>query len=201
MKRSYIQIRRNRYCKPLEKQFSWQAISTAIAGFALITGFITVYLTQQHNKQSVRPLLTAWHADNPIQGTVSWYVSNAGLGPAIITEAKVFIGYEEAKGHMSYTPLWENVKNKFSDDVDVRPNWNEVVIKGDVLKNGSTFEAVTIKWDSVDSYSKHAGNPIELDAKLIIAYCYCSVYEECQYTDSRNDIGLGKSPLILCNDK
>lgn len=81
----------------------------------------------------------------------------------------------------------------------IKPHWSDIIVEGDVIKDGTNYQVVTVEWSSKESYSAEVENAILLDSSLVIAYCYCSVYDECRYVDSRNDIGMDWEPLMKCN--
>ncbi|ELD1799460.1 hypothetical protein QXB72_003263 [Vibrio fluvialis] len=179
-------------------RINWSAISTIVAVGALFTGFYTIYQTQQHNKQSVKPLVTAWYAEDPMKGEVSWYVRNAGLGPGIIKNVQIFSHREPVSGDITQSNVWQVVQNNLPGNPDVEPQWNDLVVKGDVLKDGDLLTVLTAKWGSSNKYTSDVKKMYMIDDGLVFAYCYCSVYGDCSYVDSSNALyGINK-PLLNC---
>lgn len=176
-----------------EKSKTLELISIVIASIAVIVsaylGYKTITLTQEHNKQSVMPLISAWHAENNESNSISWSVYNAGLGPAKIKVAKAFIRKEEYLGYLGSFDFRQ--KLTLNDNMIVDVKWNSIIVSDDIIKDGDDAEVVTIKW-------KEGSIPSDYDAdfNLVLAYCYCSVYNECLYEDTRS--GGNYEPLFNC---
>ncbi|MEZ8282311.1 hypothetical protein MID13_05855 [Vibrio gigantis] len=178
---------------PIVKSSKLELLSIIIASAAVITssyfGYKTIALTQEHNEQSVMPLLSAWHAENSKANSISWNVYNAGLGPAKIKAAKAFIQGEEVTDYLGNFDFWQTLK--LNDNMTVDVKWNSLIVSGDIIKDGDDAELVTINW-------KEGKIPNDYDANsnLVLAYCYCSVYDNCLYEDTRS--GGGYTPLFNC---
>ncbi|ARR46245.1 hypothetical protein CAY59_18345 [Vibrio campbellii] len=176
-----------------EKSKTLEWISIAIASIAVIVsawlGYKTIKLTQEHNKQSVMPLISAWRAENNESNSITWSVYNAGLGPVKIKMAKAFIRGEEYLGSLGSLDFRQELT--LNDNMMVDVKWNSIIIPDDIIKDGDDAEMVTIKW-------KEGSVPSDYDAdfNLVLAYCYCSVYDECLYEDTRS--GGGYAPLFNC---
>ncbi|HGF5258990.1 TPA: hypothetical protein ACF37V_004721 [Vibrio parahaemolyticus] len=138
------------------------------------------------------PLLSAWRADNNESNSISWSVYNAGLGPAKIKIAKAFIRGEEYSGSLGSFDFRQQLTLDDSMSVDVK--WSSIIVPDDIIKDGDDAEMVTIKW-------KEGSVPSDYDAdfNLVLAYCYCSVYDECLYEDTRS--GGSHTPLFNCSSK
>ncbi|ENO3978290.1 hypothetical protein ACBI01_002434 [Aeromonas veronii] len=171
-------------------------ISILIASFVAITstvfGFYTIMLTKEHNKQSVMPLLSAWNAENEKSDSISWSVYNAGLGPAKIKIAKAFIGKKEFSDYLGSSDFRQTLK--LNDNMIVDVKWSSIIVQGDIIKDGDNTDIVTIRWK--DGKIPHDYNA---DLNLTLAYCYCSVYDECLYEDSRS--GGDHIPLFNCSSE
>ncbi|MDK1287696.1 hypothetical protein [Pseudoalteromonas umbrosa] len=168
-----------------------ELISVIAASLAVIIGLITVYFSQNHNKQSVKPLLSAWHAQNSDGTSITWNVYNAGLGPAKIKIAKAFIQDKEVDGYLGSLHVWEALKLNEQMKVDVK--WSSLIVPNDIIKDGDDAKLLTITWSDGIKIPKN----YDADYQLVLAYCYCSVYDECLYEDTRS--GGHHKPLFACS--
>ncbi|MBM0419152.1 hypothetical protein [Aeromonas veronii] len=135
------------------------------------------------------PLLSAWHADDNESNSISWSIYNAGLGPAKIKVAKAFIRGEEYSGSLGSVDFRKEIKS--NDNIEVSINWDSIIVPGDIIKDGNGADMITIKWKDGPFPSDYYP-----DVNLVLAYCYCSVYDECLYEDSRS--GGDHIPLFNC---
>lgn len=176
-----------------EKSKNLEWISIIVASVAVVistlVGCQTIELTQKHNKQSVMPLLSAWHADNNESNSISWSIYNAGLGPAKIKVAKAFIQGEEYSGTLGSVDFRQKIKS--NDNIEVSVNWDSIIVPGDIIKDGDGADMITIEWKGGPFPSDYYP-----DLNLVLAYCYCSVYDECLYEDSRSEGN--QKPLFNC---
>lgn len=136
------------------------------------------------------PLLSAWHADDNKSKSISWSFYNAGLGPAKIKVAKAFIRDEEYSGSLGSVDFRKEIKS--NDNIDVSIKWDSIIVPGDIIKDGGGADMITIKWKDGSFPSDYYP-----DFNLVLAYCYCSVYDECLYEDSRS--GGNHKPLFNCS--
>ncbi|WP_462163921.1 hypothetical protein [Pseudoalteromonas xiamenensis] len=164
-------------------------IAAAAVIISAISSYVTIQLTQKHNKQSVMPLLSAWRAESESSNSISWNAYNAGLGPAKIKIAKAFIKNEEYLGSLGSFDFKEKLQLNANMIVDVK--WNSIIVQDDIIKDGDDAEMVTIKW-----INGTVPNDYDADFNLVLAYCYCSVYGECLYEDTRS--GGNNTPLLNC---
>jgi hypothetical protein len=128
---------------------------------AVLALFLTVYTaaaTRKHNRLSVLPMLSfGFDVDDP----VGVYVTNAGVGPAIIK---------------SYNPLLLGNKSIFSpvanpEDVSIRH-----LGTSHFLKEGTRFTFIAINRSKVKDVAKF--QELFTD-NVVIAIEYCSIYGEC----------------------
>lgn len=158
---------------------------------SIVFGVMTIVSTQEHNKQSVMPLLSAWRAENNDSSSITWSVYNAGLGPAKIKEAKAFILGTEYEGYLGSSNFEQKITLDNNMIVDIK--WNSIIVKDDIIKDGDDAEILTIKWNDGEIPTGY-----DADKHLVFAYCYCSVYNECSYEDSRS--GGEHFPYLNCLD-
>ncbi|ODS05047.1 hypothetical protein [Vibrio scophthalmi] len=181
---------------PIIEKMTLLVAVLALIFSSVLTG-VTIFYSDIHNRQSVMPLLSAWHSESEDKKIISWGVYNAGLGPAIIKEAEAFICHdarestcdEKSDAFLGEYHVWDPLRTEGVENINV--SWEELVVTGDIIKDGDDLDIVKVQWkDKI---------PMEYDADkhLVLAYCYCSVYEDCYYSDTRSKRNK-YDPLLNC---
>ena len=160
-------------------------ISTA----ALVASTVGIYVSLRHNELSVTPLVTAWSEPDPSQPTVRWKVTNAGLGPARIRDMALFVNGQRGQGSIAEELHWKPLESVRETKPTV--NWGELLVPGEGFRVGAEIEPFSLEWEN-----RAARDSVDLDSLPVLAVCYCSLYEQCWYADSRAYMEKPKSPLI-----
>ncbi len=140
-----------------------------IAVAALATAVYTAWITREQQRVSVWPYVTQ---DNAFPGYYERWLTNAGLGPAMVRSFEVRVDGQPAKD-------WAQVLER----LEVVPGWGSVsysdVGRGSVLMPGQSLKILVVR-----DTSMRARLRANVD-RLATIVCYCSLYGECWRQDSR----------------
>jgi len=173
-------------------------IATCALGVSLWSGWVT----WDHNKKSVRPILQIGPTYSPDNKLYYVSVSNSGIGPAIIK--KSFFYY---RGKLLGQIDTHSIK-QFSHLVGL----NEKVIRGReylkevIISAGDEYEVISpsVNRDDLknDRFKKGELNTInssfyESLREVSLEICYCSLYDECWQSSWERDPSDNSTSIIV----
>jgi len=183
------------------KEHDWSKVTAIVAAITAIVSVVIstvslintnersleqIELTREHNKLSVKPIITTFFRLNPNIEKIGLGFENRGFGPAKIKEIKYSIDGEWVEGE---TPLM--TQRLVAKKLNITPG----LIGFGGLKSGSIFRSEEEKWlffsTRPGSHEKSYNEIKSLSKHIGIYVCYCSFYEEC------STISDGKVPKVL----
>lgn len=149
---------------------AWLAVF--ISALALGTTFWQAHLSRKHNKLSVRPHL-AGHASWNDEGVYSLVLRNDGLGPAIITGARVF-----REGCLLPGEGPELVVKAFDNLPRCKLLGHEFFYLEHVVPAGKEIEICTVQFDAgIKDFDEYLSGLLLLELDYKSAYNeYCPMY-------------------------
>jgi hypothetical protein len=166
-------------------------LALLISTLAVAVSSVVAYLSHQHNKLSVAPLITAWHEPHPTKPEQHWKVTNAGLGPAKITDIALFVNGQRGSGSIATDAHWKELESH--KGVTLTVNWGKLLVPGEGFRAGDEIQPFSLRWKNVATMQNEEA---KIDTLAVLAICYCSFHKECKYTDSRVHSEKRKDQLI-----
>ncbi|QNP72511.1 hypothetical protein IAG44_25865 [Streptomyces roseirectus] len=143
---------------------------TAVAATAIALGSLWISRDQarasrEHNRRSLRPILRIRRVRDRDTGRTGYYLTNAGLGPAVVT--RTVVHWDGRPVGEWKRPAWDLM---FADDERVQ---KFAFRRGDVLVAGETVFLVLYETDDVEQLVRFHDR---IKARLVIDVHYESVY-------------------------
>jgi hypothetical protein len=150
--------------------FNWDKLTALMAvligACALGVSLYTAFLQRSQVEAQTWPFLQLWHSN----GDFSYWLSNRGVGPARIVDAKVYVddaqveNFEEAFGKLSGRKPADTRQSFFSRRV-----------------LAANEDVQMIQFKSLADYDVFQAN----GKRLTFQICYCSVLDDCYLLDER----------------
>jgi hypothetical protein len=132
-------------------------LAVLISTLAVALSSYIAYLSHQHNKLSVAPLITAWHEPHPSKPEVTWKVVNAGLGPAKITDIALFVKGRRGEGSIANGAHWRELQSLA--DVKLKVNRGRLLVPGEGFRMGDEIQPFSLAWSTVGALEKIRSAP------------------------------------------
>jgi hypothetical protein len=170
------------------------ASTGAVALGALGVSAYQTYLTRQQAKVSAWPYVTQGNTGNPLaeQGFAR-LVLNAGLGPALVRSMRIEIdGRAAANWREVFLRGLRTDSARFVTRFGVTTRTiTSTIARGTVLLPGTTTEIIRIPGSPFGAAVRDLLN----DSRTRIRVCYCSLYDDCWWSDS---LDVEPKPVEAC---
>ncbi len=153
------------------ERIQWDRVTAVIAVLvgvlALAVSAYTAYLQHAQVRAQTWPLLQLWQSNS----MRSFSLSNRGVGPARVIDAKVFLDDSEVEG-------FQQIFKALSGD-DRTPNSTQSYFVRRVL--AANEDVTMIQFDEQADYDLFASNR----ERIAFDICYCSVIDQCYRLNER----------------
>jgi hypothetical protein len=156
---------------PPARHIQWDRITAVMAvligALALAVSAYTAYLQNAQVRAQTWPLLQLWHSS--VHRTFS--VSNRGVGPARVVDAKVYVDDQEVE---SFSEAFQRLSGR-----DKLPSSLQSYFARRVL--AANEDVAMIQFETDADFDVFMDNRDRIDFDL----CYCSVLDDCYRIDER----------------
>ena len=169
---------------PEEARVICTACLAVIASLSLIVSICTLCLQRQHNKLSVRLLLSIVFQD--YEGCLSVKLQNNGIGPLTISSVEV------SDGVRTETCLIDWVSPRLDEGIE----WETFVgdIEGRHIRPNASMTLLQLSGDdSCDSFLKTRDACRQVLKQLTVSVVYANVYKERMPRESRQLLWFGRN--------
>ena len=179
----------------MSKKHPLDIVAIVVSACALFATGYQAYLSRDHNRKSVRPVVTLFYSDS-LMSDLRVAVESHGLGPAWIKQTNLYLFNKEIRELPTYKEYdnyriasgMEGIIN--TDSIFSEKIMNNVSLPdpGDVISSNDLYSTIQVNNEIFRKLSEEETITLicDLPRHLIIEIEYCSSYEDCWTVSSLN---------------